>query len=62
MGPEEGKRVFGLARWKKLVAKAREGSIWTEVVREGYAGMEGDVDADVVANLSVLTTKSTDLY
>ena len=29
----------------------RDGSIWDKVVRDGYAGVEGDVDADVVINL-----------
>jgi hypothetical protein len=35
----------------ELVSKCRDGSVWEEVVRDGYAGVEGDVDADVVVNL-----------
>jgi hypothetical protein len=51
LGAEEGKHAFGSTRWKQLVSKCRDGSIWDEVVRDGYAGAEGDVDADVVVNL-----------
>lgn len=51
LGAEEGKLAFGGARWKQLVAKCRDGSVWDDVVRDGYAGVEGDVDADVVVNL-----------
>jgi hypothetical protein len=51
LGAEEGKHAFGSARWKQLVSKCRDGSVWDEVVRDGYAGVEGDVDPDVVVNL-----------
>jgi hypothetical protein len=51
LGAEEGKHAFGSTRWKALVAKCRDGSIWEEVVRDGYGGVEGNVDADVVINL-----------
>lgn len=51
LGADEGKHAFGTARWKQLVAKCRDGSVWEDVVRDGYAGVEGDVDADVVVNL-----------
>jgi hypothetical protein len=51
LGAEEGKNAFGSTRWKQLVSKCRDGSIWEDVVRQGYAGNEGDVDADVVVNL-----------
>jgi len=37
-----------------LVSKCRDGSVWDEVVRDGYAGVEGDVDPDVVVNLATL--------
>lgn len=53
LGSEEGKHAFGAAKWKALVAKTRDGSIWEEVVRDGYGGSEGDVDAEVVINLFV---------
>jgi hypothetical protein len=42
---------LGSARWKQLVSKCRDGSVWDDVVRDGYAGVEGDVDPDVVVNL-----------
>jgi len=51
LGPEEGKLTFGSAKWKTLASKARDGSIWAEVVTHGYAGSEADVDGEVVANL-----------
>ncbi|KAF2126182.1 hypothetical protein P153DRAFT_369534 [Dothidotthia symphoricarpi CBS 119687] len=54
LGAEEGKHAFGGARWKQLVSKCRDGSVWDDVVRDGYAGVDGDVDADVVVNLATL--------
>jgi hypothetical protein len=51
LGPEEGKHAFGSTRWKTLVNKARDGTVWEEVVRDGYGGAEGNVDAEVVVNL-----------
>ncbi|MCJ1451172.1 hypothetical protein MMC28_001507 [Mycoblastus sanguinarius] len=54
LGPEDGKAIFGSKEWKKLVAKAQEGTIWQEVVDIGYGGIEGNVDADVVINLATL--------
>ncbi|KAF2808789.1 uncharacterized protein BDZ99DRAFT_389121 [Mytilinidion resinicola] len=54
LGAEEGKHAFGSSRWKALVSKCRDGSVWEEVVRDGYAGNEGDVDAEVVINLATL--------
>jgi hypothetical protein len=53
LGPEEGKHAFGSTRWKQLVNKARDGTVWEEVVQNGYGGIEGNVDADVVINLFV---------
>ena len=49
--PEEGKDAFGNQEWRTLCAKVRDGLIWEEVVRNGYHGVEGDVDSDVVINL-----------
>lgn len=54
LGAEEGKHAFGSTRWKQLVNKARDGTIWEEIVRDGYDGNEGTVDADVVINLYAL--------
>ena len=51
LGPEEGRNTFGSKEWSSLVAKARDGTIWDEVVNIGYGGVEGNVDADVVSNL-----------
>lgn len=53
LGPEEGKHAFGSTRWKELVSKARDGTVWEEIVRYGYGGIEGNVDAEVVVNLYV---------
>ncbi|PTB67327.1 hypothetical protein BBK36DRAFT_1116614 [Trichoderma citrinoviride] len=52
--PEEGKEAFGNQEWRALCTKVRDGSIWEEVVKNGYHGVEGDVDADVVINLATL--------
>ncbi len=51
LGPEDGKAAFGSREWRELVAKVREGKIWGEVARQGYGGVEGSMDADVVINL-----------
>lgn len=51
MEPDEGKQAFGTQEWRALCAKVREGSVWEEVVRNGYHGVEGDVDSEVVINL-----------
>lgn len=49
--PEEGKDAFGAQDWKALCSKVREGQIWEDVVKNGYHGIEGDVDSDVIINL-----------
>ncbi len=54
LGPEDGKKEFGAKEWMNLVAQARDGTIWDEVVNIGYGGVEGNVDADVVFNLASL--------
>ncbi|KAI9712041.1 MAG: hypothetical protein M1820_001750 [Bogoriella megaspora] len=54
LGLEEGKHAFGSTRWRQLASKAREGSIWEDVVQIGYGGHEGEVDAEVVINLATL--------
>lgn len=53
LGPEEGKVQFGSKKWKTMTSRAWDGSIWDEVVQNGYGGLEGSVDADVVINLYV---------
>lgn len=54
LGLEEGKLAFGSAKYRELVGKARDGGVWEDVVRDGYRGEEGAVDADVVINLYVV--------
>ena len=54
LGLEDGKHAFGSTRWRALAVKAREGSVWEDVVRDGYNGREGEVDAEVVCNLFVI--------
>ena len=54
MGVETGKQTFGAGRWRELASKAKDGSVWEEVVQNGYGGGEGSVDPDVVANLATL--------
>ncbi|ROW12431.1 hypothetical protein VMCG_00753 [Cytospora schulzeri] len=52
--PDEGKAAFGTQEWRNLCAKVREGDVWEEVIQNGYHGVEGDVDSDVVINLATL--------
>ncbi|KAI4205586.1 MAG: hypothetical protein LQ350_000365 [Teloschistes chrysophthalmus] len=54
LGPEEGKAALGSKQWRDIATKVRNGTIWDEVVRIGYRGIEGHVDADVVTNLATL--------
>jgi hypothetical protein len=54
LAPDEGKAAFGTSEFRALVNKVREGEVWEDVVRNGYGGVEGDVDADVVINLYAL--------
>ncbi|KAI1857013.1 uncharacterized protein JN550_013506 [Neoarthrinium moseri] len=54
LDPDEGKDAFGTQEWRALCTKVREGGIWDEVVRNGYHGVEGEVDSDVVINLATL--------
>ena len=48
---DEGKQAFGTQEWRALCTKVRDGEVWEEVVRTGYHGVEGNVDAEVVINL-----------
>ncbi|KAL2271622.1 hypothetical protein VTJ83DRAFT_993 [Remersonia thermophila] len=54
LGSDEGKDAFGTQEWKAICHKVREGEVWEEVVQNGYHGVEGDVDAEVVINLATL--------
>lgn len=51
LGPEDGKNTFGSKEWRNLGAKARDGTIWDELVKVGYGDVEANVDADVVSSL-----------
>ena len=51
LSPEEGKSSFGIKRWRSLVAKARDGTVWQDVLEIGYGGIEGKVDAEIVTSL-----------
>ncbi|RDW59481.1 hypothetical protein BP6252_12568 [Coleophoma cylindrospora] len=51
---DDGKQAFGSQEWRGLVNKVRDGEVWEEVVKNGYGGVEGDVDSDVVINLATL--------
>jgi hypothetical protein len=51
LGNEEGKQVFGPKEYRDLVRKVQTGDTWEQVVRVGYQGREGSVDAEVVYNL-----------
>lgn len=54
LDPDEGKVSFGSSEYRSLVNKVRDGEVWEEIVQNGYGGIEGDVDADVVINLYAL--------
>ncbi|KAI9826296.1 MAG: hypothetical protein M1832_000213 [Thelocarpon impressellum] len=54
LDPDEGRSMFGSRRRRELISKVREGGIWEEVVRDGYGGVEGSVDVEVVINLATL--------
>ena len=51
LGPDDGKNQFGNAQWRVMERKVRDGSVWEDVVQNGYGGNEGAVDPDVVSNL-----------
>lgn len=53
LDPDEGKEAFGSQEWRSLCARVRDGDVWEEVVMNGYHGVEGNVDSDVVINLWV---------
>ncbi|KAI9889638.1 MAG: hypothetical protein M1814_005146 [Vezdaea aestivalis] len=51
LGALEGKSLFGSSLWRSIQTQARDGSIWDQVVAQGYAGDEAAVDAVVIAGL-----------
>ena len=51
LGLEEGGNDFGPKEYRAIVKNVRDGAIWEQVVRDGYRGREGSVDAEVVYNL-----------
>ncbi|KIX93194.1 uncharacterized protein Z520_11048 [Fonsecaea multimorphosa CBS 102226] len=61
LGYEEGKQLFGSKEYKEIVRRVQHGEIWEQVVKDGYQGREGSVDAEVVYNLSnLLLGQATD--
>ncbi|KAL5614647.1 hypothetical protein BROUX41_004745 [Berkeleyomyces rouxiae] len=52
--PQEGKDMIGAQDFRTICSKVREGDIWEEVVKNGYHGVQGDVDAEVIINLTTL--------
>ena len=58
LGAEDGKNTIGSTEWRSIVSKVREGTVWEDIIREGYGGVEGDVDSDVVINLYVYLLNS----
>ncbi|KIW69850.1 hypothetical protein PV04_02173 [Phialophora macrospora] len=54
LGDAEGRQVFGSKEYRELRGRVQNGDIWEQVVRDGYQGREGSVDAEVVYNLSNL--------
>ncbi len=51
LGDAEGKQTFGSKEYRELVRRVQNGDIWEQVVRDGYHGREGSVDAEVIYNL-----------
>jgi len=49
--PDEGKEAFGTQEWRAICTNVRDGDVWEDVVQNGYHGIEGNVDSDVVINL-----------
>lgn len=62
LGPEEGRAVFGQEKYRQLVRQVQSGSIWDQVVKDGYQGREDSVDAEVVYNLYVASSATTCRY
>ncbi|KIW88300.1 uncharacterized protein Z519_10867 [Cladophialophora bantiana CBS 173.52] len=54
LGYEEGKQLFGSKEYRELVRRVQNGEVWEQVIKDGYQGREGSVDAEVVYNLSNL--------
>jgi hypothetical protein len=51
LGDAEGRQIFGSKEYRELRRQVQNGDIWEQVVRDGYQGREGSVDAEVVYNL-----------
>lgn len=62
MSAEEGKKVWGAAEWRKIVARVRSGAVWDEAI-VAYGG-EGRIDGDVINALyvAVLSPFSLSLF
>ena len=62
LGEHEGRRSFGQSRYRKMVARVRNGDIWDTVVCDGYGGREGSLDAEVVYNLCACSVPLFTMY
>lgn len=51
LGEDDGKQDFGIKGYREIVRSVQSGDVWEQVVKDGYAGREGVVDAEVVYNL-----------
>lgn len=51
VGSEEGRQLFGQREYRDIVRGVQGGDVWAQVVKDGYQGREGAVDAEVVYNL-----------
>ena len=48
---DEGATEVGHKEYKEIRSHVQNGGIWEQVVRDGYKGREGSVNAEVVYNL-----------
>jgi hypothetical protein len=51
LGDAEGRQLFGSKEYRDIVRRVQNGDVWEQVIRDGYHGREGSVDAEVVYNL-----------
>ena len=51
LGVNEGRSTVGIRKWRELAASVQDGTIWDQVVKVGYSGVEANVDIEVIANL-----------
>ncbi|KAL9112621.1 MAG: hypothetical protein Q9227_003192 [Pyrenula ochraceoflavens] len=52
---DEGATEVGYKEYKAIVSQVQDGRVWEQVIRDGYGGKEGSVDAEIVYNLTNLS-------